>query len=89
MVFSIIGTNSPVFRVRYKHKGICHTDARTIAMLPTILCGTEYTAVTGEMILLIEISNAKNIPATSSFSIRITPFAISNFERFNGIENTE
>ena len=32
---------------------------------------------------------SKNIPATSSFSIRIIPFAISNFERFKGIENTE
>ena len=88
-VFSIIGTNSPVLRARYKHNGICQTDARAIAMQPAILCGTEYTAVSGEMILLLEISNAKNIPATSSFSIRIIPFAISNFERFKGIENTE
>ena len=88
-VFSIIGTNSPVLRARYRHNGICQTDAITIAILPAILCGTEYTAVAGEMILLIEISNAKNTPATSSFSIKIIPFAISNFERFKGIENTE
>lgn len=85
----MIGTNNPVLRARYKHNGICHTDARIIAILPAMLCGTEYTAVAGEITLLTEISIAKNIPATSNFSIRIIPFASSNFERFTGIEYTE
>ena len=36
-----------------------------------------------------EISNAKNIAETSSFSTKIMPLANSNLERFTGIENTE
>ena len=58
-------------------------------MLPAILCKTEYTAVAGEIMLLIEIRIAKNTAATSIFSIRMMPFTASNFERFTGIENTE
>ena len=89
IVFNTIGTNNPVLRAKYRHKGICQTDARIIPILPAMLCKREYTAVAGEMILLIEISNAKNIAETSSFSIKIMPLANSNFERFTGIENTE
>ena len=56
-----------------------------------MLCGTEYTAVAGEITLLTEISIAKNIPATSNFSIRIIPFASSlGYEgKLNANENLE
>lgn len=70
-------------------KGFTRTDARIIPILPVMLCKREYTAVAGAMILLIEISNAKNIAETSSFSTKIMPLANSNLERFTGIENTE
>ena len=39
--------------------------------------------------VMSEISNAKNIAETSSFSTKIMPLANSNLERFTGIENTE
>lgn len=63
--------------------------ARQTQILPVMLCKREYTAVAGAMILLIEISNAKNIAETSSFSTKIMPLANSNLEGFTGIENTE
>lgn len=84
----MIGKNNPVLRVRHRQRGICQTEERMIPILPAMLCKTEYTTVAGEIILLTETSIAKNTAAINNFSMRIMPFAVSNFERFTGIENT-
>ena len=87
--FLLPGAIAILCSLSHRKEGICQTDARIIPILPVMLCKREYTAVAGAMILLIEISNAKNIAETSSFSTKIMPLANSNLERFTGIENTE
>ena len=86
---TIIVTNIPILRIRRKHKGTSHIDAKMIKQHPIIILEILYTAATGAHKYSDDNKRAKNKHAISNFYTNTMTLENSNFSKLIGNDLTE